>query len=192
MRLDTAVDKFMVTRTTSGYAHNTLKNNRAHLKLLIQNLPADITVGRISADRFEEAWRAIGVGRSPNNMANTLATYNTFFKWCHNRHLVPARWRIPTTDVRPPKPQKRERFRVPVSEFGTLLDATTSPRDRALLTSSAGVPGGTVPLLLSAGGEGYEGEAGQADPRQQAAPRSRRLRDWRAAVMPLEGPGRHL
>lgn len=136
MRYDTAVEKFMVTRSTSGYAHNTLKNNRAHLTALGRHLPADITVARITPDRFEEAWRGIGAERGPSNMANVLATYNTFFKWCQGRQIVPARWRVPTADVRPPRVQKRERFRLPVIEFPRLLDSAVEPRDRALLAAA--------------------------------------------------------
>lgn len=136
MRYDTAVDKFMVTRSTSGYAPNTLRNNSNHLRLLGSHLPGDIQVQAITPDRFEQAWREMCVGRSPNNMINALATCNTFFKWCQGRSIVPGRWVNPTTDVRAPKPQKRERFRVPVSEFRTMLDTAEDPRDRALIAAA--------------------------------------------------------
>ena len=136
MRLDTAIDRFMTTRETAGYARSTLRNNRSQLNLLANELASGIEVHQISADKCEAAWRKMTVGRSPSSMQQIHATINMFFKWCISRSLVKVTWINPMMDIRPPKTQRRERFRVPVTDMTPMLDHAGNPRDRALMAAA--------------------------------------------------------
>lgn len=133
MRLDEAVDRYMTSRKTSGYAANTLRNNTNHLNALIRTLPRGVEVHRITMDMMEQAWTELWKGRSNITMIQSLSTYNMFFRWCTARGITKANFINPCTDIRAPKEEKRERFRVPVTQFPQLLDAADNPRDRGVI-----------------------------------------------------------
>lgn len=132
MKLSNAVDAYILSRETAGYAPNTIRNNRSHLWALIDTV-GDIPVTHITIPTMEKAWRALGEGRSNATLIQHLATYNKFFSWCAGRNIVGTTWPNPCKDIRSPKTQKRERFRVPVTDFNHLLDCAYDPRDRGIL-----------------------------------------------------------
>lgn len=132
MKLTDAIERFITSRSTGGYARNTLRNNRSHLMLLAQHLP-DREVRRLTADDVEAAFRAASEGRAPSSMLQVLGTLNLFCEWCRSRNVCPATWN-PTAGIRPPKAVKRERMRIPVTDFNRIIDAAPDGRDRAILT----------------------------------------------------------
>lgn len=126
----------MTTRETAGYARSTLRNNRSQLNLMAAVLPSGIEVHQITADKCEAAWRKLSQSRSASSLQQIHATINMFFKWCISRSLVKVTWTNPMMDIRPPKAQKRERFRVPITSMSNMLDSAGNPRDRALMAAA--------------------------------------------------------
>lgn len=134
MRLDHAIEKFITSRSTSGYSTNTLRNNRSQLTQFAAHLP-NVEVAQLTADDMEEAFRATSQTRAPGTMAQVLATVNIFCKWCRTRSITPPTWN-PTASIRSPKVQRKERMRVPVTDFPRLIEAGEDRRDRAVITTA--------------------------------------------------------
>lgn len=136
MKLHLAITRFMDSRTASGYASNTLKNNLGHLQLLERCLPAGYEVHQVTPDKAEKAWVQILGSRKPGSAKQCLSTYRMFFRWCHSRGYTKPGWVPPFDDIRTPQAKARERLRVPASHFPSLLDAAPDGRDRALLAAA--------------------------------------------------------
>lgn len=131
-RLSDSIDQFTAYRRLQV----SKPTQRADTGVLVAFLTL---TGNIYTDNVEEAHVssflvARSATRSANSLGQDVTKLRTFFEWAsRNRRIRPNR--NPMAGIKAPKVLKRERDRVPVSLFPTLLDAAgeTCPRDRAFV-----------------------------------------------------------
>lgn len=130
--LSDLVDEFEESMKANGYAKNTIRNNARAARALLAH------VGNIQArsvtPRHIDGWfakrKSDGVGAGTLNV--DLVALRALFRHGAQRRYIPA-GSDPTAHRRPFKEVKRERLRIPSSDFGRLLDCTTHPRDRMIV-----------------------------------------------------------
>lgn len=131
MRMSTTIAEYLASRESDGYAHNTIKNDRFTLERIV-HIIGDIDVANFTPQMFD---RVMAHETERKLTAGSLNMYisvgRSFTKWCQSRGYMPMtlnpaqrRWRRET-----PKTHDY----IPVGQFMPLLDASPTPRDRALM-----------------------------------------------------------
>jgi integrase len=106
---------------------NTIKNRTQPLRLALEVLGSG-DISRITGSDMDSVFAHYDWAPRTRNLY--LSSYRSFFKWCRHSRLVPRDFdpTITYSNRRIPRTQKQ---RVPVDNFGALLDACSHPRDRA-------------------------------------------------------------
>jgi integrase len=131
--LSDAIDDFMVLRASQDFSKRTLANERTVLKRLLAvngNVWCHSITDRHVTRYFEEA----GKTRSPNSQQLDHTVLGQLFEWMRHTRRMPLDV-DPMVGRRRPKPRKRERDRIPVTEFPRLLEVAErrDPRDRMIV-----------------------------------------------------------
>lgn len=132
-RLSDSVEAYLSFRVSQGLAKQTQRNDRSVLTALLTEVGniycENIHEGHITDFLAEQATR-----RNNNSLANDVTCLNQFFVWAKRTRRVPAGV-DPMAGRKAPKRTTRERTRVHVSLFPSLLDTADSrtPRDRAFI-----------------------------------------------------------
>jgi len=131
--LSPAVDAYLRHRRSQDYSKATLRHDQQVLKRFMAingNIWCHAIKDTHTARHFEEVSKT----RAPSSMRNDYATLQQFFKWCRHTGRMPVD-SDPMFGRRQPKQIQRERNRIPVHEFGRLLDTAEKKeaRDRALV-----------------------------------------------------------
>jgi len=132
MKVSEALSKYADWRRQSGYAENTVKNDRNAVQGFVRAV-GDIHVADINVHHMDSFLGGLALaGLSPGTINVTRASMSKFFSWCRERELMPAN-RNPIGTRRPVPMPPRSAVRVPVSKFTELLNRAANPRDRMLL-----------------------------------------------------------
>lgn len=131
--LSDALDDYMVLRASQDLSKNTLANEKGVLKRFLAvngNVWVHSLTERHATRYFEDA----GKTRSPRSLQLDHTVLNQFFDWARQTKRLPLDMN-PMAGRRRPKTRKKERNRIPVSDFPRLLDAAgkRDPRDRAIV-----------------------------------------------------------
>jgi integrase len=127
------VDDFTVLRSSQDFSKRTLANERTVLKRLLAvngNVWCHSITERHVTRYFEEASRT----RSAASLQLDHTVLGQFFAWARQTRRMPLDV-DPMAGRRRPRGRKRERDRIPVTEFPRLLDVAErrDPRDRAIV-----------------------------------------------------------
>lgn len=131
--LSPAIEDFLRFKRSQDFSKGTVNNYQQILKRFLAtngNIWCHSIKERHVNMHFEEASRT----RKASSLRNDHGVLSQFFKWARHTGRMPVDT-DPMFGRRQPKPIKRERNRVPVSDFARLLDAAgdRDPRDRALV-----------------------------------------------------------
>ena len=130
-RLADDIAAFIASRTADGYARSTVKNYTKDLRCL-QRSVGNPPTGKLTASDMDVAFALASTTQAPQSVNGMQANLAAFFKWCRARALVPADF-DPLAGRRYRKVPDRAKRRVPMAQFGQLLDAADSRRDRMVL-----------------------------------------------------------
>jgi site-specific recombinase XerC len=130
--LSDTIDEYLVARRAAGYRPNTVRNDDFNLRQLLA-LVGNIQVKNVTS-RHIDSFMAEGAGRglSATTLNLRLATVHGFFRHCIQRRYVASN-NDPTANRRAYREAKRIRLRVPVVDFGRLLDSAPDARDRIVV-----------------------------------------------------------
>jgi len=131
--LSDAIDDFMVLRSSQDFSKRTLANERTVLKRLLAvngNVWCHSISDRHVTRYFEEASRT----RAATSLQLDHTVLGQLFVWMRHTRRMPLDVN-PMAGRRRPKARKKERDRIPVTEFPRLLDVAENrdPRDRAIV-----------------------------------------------------------
>lgn len=131
--LSPAIDNYIRFRKSQDYKPGTIKVDVQVLKKFLAvngNIYCHTITHRHVERHFEEVTRT----RKSSSLKNDHGVLVRFFKWARHTGRMPVET-DPMFGRRQPKAVKRERNRIPVTQFGQLLDTAgeRDPRDRALL-----------------------------------------------------------
>ena len=131
--LSPAVDAYLRHRRSQDYSKATLRVDQQVLKRFL-SINGNIWCHTIADTHTNRHFEQVSKTRGPAAMRNDHATLSQFFKWCRHTGRMPVE-ADPMFGRRRPKAPERERNRIPVSDFGRLLDTAESVelRDRALV-----------------------------------------------------------
>lgn len=131
--LSDATEDYLVLRASQDFSKRTLANERGVLKRFLAvngNIWCHQVTERHATRYFEDAGRT----RSPRSQQLDFTVLNQFFEWMRHTRRLPLDV-DPMAGRRRPKTRRRERNRVPVTDFPRLLDIAESqdPRNRAII-----------------------------------------------------------
>ena len=131
MQFTEAIEMYLVSRASDGFAANTVRNDRKSLEQMAYII-GDVPIGQFTAEAFDKIMtHESDRGLSAGSLNMLISTGRAFTHWCHQRGYMP-----PTQN-----PAKR-RFRkeptkvhdyLPIDQFPALLDSSANSRDRILL-----------------------------------------------------------
>lgn len=130
--LSDLVDEFVESRKANGYSRSTIANQTSTARrflLHVGNVQARNVTPRHVDSYFAERERS-GVKAGTRNAE--LVGLRALFKFAIQRRYVPA-GADPTIHRRLYRIHKRDRLRVPATQFGRLLDCADHPRDRIVV-----------------------------------------------------------
>ena len=126
--LSQAIEQYVRHLRARGLATNTVDNTAQVLRRALA-LWGDIQLTSITHAHVDNLFAHYGWKESTRNLY--LSRINVFFTWARSHRYMAKDW-SPTDGWRPLRVPRVDRTRVPVEEFGALLDAATHPRDRAV------------------------------------------------------------
>lgn len=127
------INTYLASREAQGAAANTLRNLRADLAYL-ERAAGDHPIRAIDQTVLDRVIAEAGARRKPAAVNNLIANHGKFLRWCRTRGLM--RPDIdPMADYERRRVMRRERRLIPVTQFQTLLDTASHPRDRAVLAA---------------------------------------------------------
>ena len=131
--LSPAVEAYLRHRRSQDYSKATLRHNKQVLKRFM-DINGNIWCHAIGERHVNRHFEEVSKTRAPSSMRNDHATLQQFFKWARHTGRMPVD-SDPMFGRRQPKVTQRERNRIPVTDFGRLLDEAEAkePRDRALV-----------------------------------------------------------
>jgi integrase len=144
MLVNEAMKAYAAWRTSAGFATRTVHNDGTVLRRFVQvngNLPIK-KIGAAHVDAHIADLAAVGNGSGTINLHH--AHLASFFRWCRQRKLMPID-SDPIAGRRYQKQPVKVHPRVPMAQFGVLLDLCHNPRDRMLVACGL--------YLLARGGE---------------------------------------
>lgn len=129
--LSDAVTDYLALRSSQDLGKGTLTNEKGVLKRLLA-VNGNIWVHQITERHVTRYFENAARTRSAQTLHLDHSTLNQFFDWARRTKRLPLDM-DPMAGRRRPKGWKRERNRVPRSDFARLLDAAEQqcPRDRA-------------------------------------------------------------
>lgn len=132
MKLDDAIEQFIDYRlVTCGLSKSTVKADRWTLQRLRRQV-GNIYVHNITEEHIR-AWVREKQDLSAGAYNHYINRTNKFFEFCRGRGYVPKHHDV-MRELQKKKVIRRESDRVPVEQFGDLLDACDRhPRDRAIV-----------------------------------------------------------
>jgi len=132
-RLEEAIQDYDYFRLSDGIAANTRKNDQYTLRLFLKHV-GDIQLASIKERHMTEYLAERGRTLEASTLKLEMTRLRSFFKWARNTRRMP-RDLDPLAGRRGPRPIKRERRRIHVSQFPTLLDMAGERcgRDRMLV-----------------------------------------------------------
>lgn len=131
--LSPSIDNYIRFRKSQDYSPGTIKVDVQVLKKFLAvngNIYCHVITHRHVERHFEEVTRT----RKSSSLKNDHGVLVRFFKWARHTGRMPVE-SDPMFGRRQPKAVKRERNRIPVTQFDLLLDTAEErdPRDRGLL-----------------------------------------------------------
>lgn len=132
MRLQEAIDQYITSRESQGYAKNTVRASRQALELLLTET-GNIQVKNLNTTHGELLISAmVSRGFKPGTVNLYRGAVSRFCRWAQQRRLLPgnANPLATTRNVADPKPPRR---RVPARDFERLLDSAEHPQDRIVV-----------------------------------------------------------
>jgi integrase len=132
-RLSTVIDSYLAFRASNGFAANTVKNDRQTLARLAAHYDHDPIIDSITPRDIDDLLGSLAQGGySIGTVNNTQSGLSAFFKWCRTRGITAPMF-DPIAGRRYFPAQDKPRLYIPLADFPKVLDACTSPRDRALM-----------------------------------------------------------
>lgn len=130
--LSPALESYQRFRASQGIGKNTIRNEMSNLKVFLR-VNGNIWCHQIDDRQVTRFFEELAKTRSMNSLRPVDSALRSFFDWCRNTRRMPVD-RDPMFGRRRPKAIKRERQRVHVSKFPTMLDnaEAVSPWHRAL------------------------------------------------------------
>lgn len=131
--LSPAIEDYLRFRKSQDYSKGTLKVDQGRLKAFLANT-GNIWVHQIEARHVERHFEIATKTRRGASLIADHGVLSRFFKWCRATSRMPVE-NDPMYGRRQPRAQKKERNRIPVTEFPRLLDTAEArdPRDRAVV-----------------------------------------------------------
>jgi len=129
--LQQAADDWQFHRKAQGIAANTIRTEQQIVRRFI-TINGNILVGNVTYRHVDAHLTAAGKTRSRNSLVLDHGALRRFFGWCVATNKAPQKFN-PMGVSRPPRREKKERRRLPVAQFGQLLDAAPTGRDRATI-----------------------------------------------------------
>lgn len=126
--LPVALNQYERHLRARGLAANTVNNNAQVMRRAIA-LWGDITVASVTPAHVDQLFAHYGWRESTRNLY--LSYLRGFFVWASRCGMAPRDF-DPTAGWRTIRVPETDKLRVPVEDFGRLLDAAAHPRDRAL------------------------------------------------------------
>ena len=133
LRLAPAIEQYLLWRKANGKAKNTIKNDHEVLRGLLST-SGDLYLSSLGQGHVDTHLIGRAASRGANAMAIDFTVLNGFFRWAvRNRQI--GRFDNPMEGRSAPKHQSTERNRVPMKDFGRLLDAAEAHhiRDRMVI-----------------------------------------------------------
>lgn len=128
-RLSVAANEYLTQRAAAGQAVKTVANTTYTLNQLLR-VTGDINASALSHSHIDK-WRAAHAW-GPATYNRKLCQIRAFVVWLERRrYLDPGREVL--YGYRTSRVPKRDRMRIPVSEWGRLLDCAPHPVERALV-----------------------------------------------------------
>lgn len=131
VRLSDAIEEFIASRRAQGYAERTIKNYRLALGRLLESV-GNIYVESITERHIDGYFGMNSTRWAPGTMNLMRAHLVAFFGWCRQRRYM-TRDNDPMATTRRRREPRRDKLRVPVTEFSRLLDTATFPRNRMVI-----------------------------------------------------------
>lgn len=132
-RLSQVTRAYLDYRAASGFAVNTVKNDRQCLRRLTEAV-GDVPIESITPMHLDRM-----LGQMLTSRRYTVGTINTtqsalsaFFRWCRSRGVT-SLTHDPIAGRRYMPQQENTRARIPLHDFPRVLDAAVRPRNRALI-----------------------------------------------------------
>ena len=131
--LSPAVDAYLRHRRSQDYSKATLRHDQQVLKRFM-DINGNVWCHALSDRQVNRHFEEVSKTRAPSSMRNDHATLQQFFRWCRHTGRMPVD-SDPMFGRRQPKAIERERNRISVTRFSTLLDVAEEKeaRDRALI-----------------------------------------------------------
>ena len=132
-QLSDAITDYIRFRTSQDYSKGTINVDRQVLTRMLAVL-GNIWCHQITDKHVARHFDEVSKTRSPASLQNDHGVMVRFFKWARHTGRMPVD-SDPMYGRRQPRGTKRERHRVPVTDFGRMLDKAVErdPRDRALV-----------------------------------------------------------
>lgn len=129
MRLKDATEIYLRERAAS-YAVNTVRNDRSALSKL-EGVLGNVEVSDIDRQSMIRVLSYVRQTRNASSTNTIHGTYSAFFRWCRAERIMPTD-QDPLLNVRYLTVQDKQRVRVPLHEFPSLLAVAPDPQHRAL------------------------------------------------------------
>lgn len=132
VRVQEAIDDYLDYReNVAGMAANTLRTNRASLKALAGHL-GDIQMSSVGHRHIEGFFADMGKRWGASTMNVRRSHVAEFLRFSQSRGWMRRDINL-MENTRQRKVMTRDRLRIPVQEFPTVLDAAMTPRDRIVM-----------------------------------------------------------
>lgn len=145
LRLSEAVDEYLAFRQANGMSKNTIKGDR-HVLRRLYLVAGDVYLSHVTSSHLNSYVVAASATRTPASLTIDHAKLSAFFNWAVSTRQV-ARHSNPMEGRRAPRYARAERDRVPMKDFGRLLDAAGERHARDRMVIALGL------YLLLRGGE---------------------------------------
>lgn len=129
MRLKDAIQIYLRERAAT-YAVNTVRNDKSALSKL-EGVLGDVEVADIDRQSMIRVLSYVRTTRNASSTNSIHGTYSAFFRWCRAERLMPPD-QDPLLNVRYLAVQDKQRQRVPLHDFPTLLEVAPDPQHRML------------------------------------------------------------
>lgn len=132
MLLSDAIDQYLDAREAEGVAKNTLANNKCTLKRMLA-VVGNIYVENIKVQHVTSTLKDLRRTRKDHAVNQAWSNMKTFFTWCVTDARCLTAGKHPLAGKKAPKFMKKDRDRLPVTDFSRAIDAAQNPRDRILI-----------------------------------------------------------
>lgn len=131
--LSDALTDYIVLRSSQDFSKRTLLNEKGVLKRFL-SVNGNVWVHSINERHVTRYFEDAAKTRAPRSLQLDHTVLNQFFDWARKTKRLPLDM-DPMAGRRRPKTRKKERNRVPVSDFSRLLEAAgeRDPRDRMIV-----------------------------------------------------------